>query len=176
MKPSEVTTIVAMLAAAYPAARMNEATVDVYELMLGDLDYQVARDAIARIIRTSKFLPTVAEILEAAATEAVGETRNALQAWGDVMQAIRRVGQYGLPKFKDPLVAECVKSLGWRYLCTADVPESVDRARFAELYNDLQRRERVATITAPGRLLPPKTEQAPELPGNVRELVRKVGR
>ena len=177
MTPTETKKVVGLLLAAFPNARMTEATVDLYERMLVDLDFGQAQDAVGRLICTSRFMPTIAEIREASADLSIGPARTGVAAWADVMLAIRRVGQYDLPTFEDPIVAECVRAMGWRYLCTADVPESVDRARFAELYNDLQRRTRVQTITAPGRLLPPpKAEQTAELPGNVRELTRKVGR
>lgn len=174
MKPSEAAAAVAVLLAAFPAARWSDSTVDVYERMLADLDYDLVRGAIGRIICSSKFLPTIAEIREAAAEISVGPTRSAVDAWGDVTMAVRRVGYVASPKFEDPVVAECVRVMGWRNLCLADVPESVDRARFCELYADLQKKQRVRDVSEPGRLLPPTGERA--LVGKVGDLLRKIER
>jgi hypothetical protein len=175
LTPAEAAKVVATLQAAYPAARWSEGTIALYELMLADLDVALTRDAVARIIRTSKFLPTVAEILDAAAEITVGPTRNGVDAWGDVGMAIRRVGSYGAPSFADPLVAECVRIMGWRNLCLGDSPEAADRARFCELYADLQRKQRVRDVSEPGRLLPAASRR-PELAGDVQGLLRRIGR
>ena len=165
-----------MLQAAYPAARWSEPTIDLYELMLAELDYELARGAIVRIIKSSKFLPTVAEILDAVADIGIGPMRSPVDAWGDVGMAIRRVGYIGVPKFGDPLVAECVRAMGWRSLCIGDSPEASDRARFCELYQDKQRKQRVLDVSEPGRLLPASGQRAhARLPAQVRELTAKIG-
>jgi hypothetical protein len=172
--PAEAAKAVLVLQSAYPGARMTEMTAELYEHLLADLDAEVAQRAIARLVCISKFLPTIAEIRDAAADVALGAARSGLEAWGDVLMAIRRTGSYGVPTFTDPLVAECVRILGWRTLCLGDSPEAVDRARFAELYVDLQRRRRQNDVSEPGRLLP--SREPAQLPGNVHELVRRVGR
>ncbi|HET7545167.1 MAG TPA: replicative helicase loader/inhibitor [Polyangiaceae bacterium] len=154
MTPAEAAKSVAVLAAAYPNARWATATIQVYEEMLGDLDFALVKRAISRLVCTSKFLPTIAEIREASADFALGAGRNAIDAWGDVTMAIRRIGSYGAPTFKDPLVGECVRIMGWRYLCLSESSEVADRARFAELYTDMQRKQRLSDLSEPGRLLP----------------------
>jgi hypothetical protein len=175
MKQSEAAKVVGMLQAAFPAARMTEATVVLYERLLVDLDFELASATIERLICTTKFCPTVSEIRDAAADIALGPSRSGVEAWGDVGQAIRRVGSYGMPKFEDPLVAECVRMMGWRNLCLGEAPEHTDRARFCELYQDLQRKQRLADVSEPGRLLPGHQE-ARQLPPNVRQLVQDVGK
>lgn len=176
MTPSEAAKLVALLQAAYPNARWSEGTIGVYEMVLVDQDFNVTGTAIHRLIRSTKFLPTIAEILEVMADIAVGPTRSGVDAWGDVGMAIRRIGSYGLPKFDDPIVAECVKALGWRHLCCGEASEAADRKNFCDMYNDLARRRRVLDVSEPGRLLPERSEQPPELPDNVRKLVQGVGR
>lgn len=173
MKPSEAAKVVGLLQAGFPAARMTEATVLLYERLLVDLDFELASATVERLICTSKFCPTVAEIRDAAADLALGPSRSGVEAWGDVGMAIRRVGSYGTPTFEDPLVAECVRIMGWRNLCLGEAPEHTDRARFCELYADLQRKQRVADVSVPGRLMPART---PELmTHNVRELTSGIG-
>jgi len=154
MTPAEAAKSVAVLAAAYPNARSSPATFQVYEEMLGDLDFELVKRAISRLVCTSKFLPTIAEIREASADLSLGPSRNPVDAWGDVTMAIRRVGSYGTPTFKDPLVGDCVRIMGWRNLCLGDSSEMADRARFADLYADMQRKQRMNDLSEPGRLLP----------------------
>jgi hypothetical protein len=103
--------------------------------------------------------------------------RSPVEAWGDVGMAIRRTGYIGVPRFSDPLVAECVRAMGWRNLCIGDSPEASDRARFCELYQDKQRKQRLFDVSEPGRLLPASSDSShAQLPANVRLLTREVGR
>jgi hypothetical protein len=171
--PVEAAKAVALLQGAYPGARWSESTVELYEAMLAELDFELARAAIVRIVRSSKFLPTIAEILDAVADVGIGPMRSPVEAWGDVTMAIRRVGYIGVPEFEDPLVGDCVRALGWRTLCIGETPEGVDRARFCELYQDLQRKRRLADVSEPARLLPGR--EPARLPARVRELTTGIG-
>src|SRR6185369_4442715 len=175
MTPAEAAKSVAVLAAAYPNARWAAATIQVYEEMLGDLDFQLVKRAISRLVCTSKFLPTIAEIREASADLSLGPSRSPIDAWGDVTMAIRRIGSYFTPKINDPLVADCVRIMGWRNLCLGDSSEMADRARFAELYGDMQRKQRLNDLSEPGLLLP--EARTHELQArNVVELTDWIGR
>lgn len=186
MKRREVAQIVATLAAAYPNAQVSEATSAVYERMLLDLDFETTERAVARLLGTSRFLPTIAEIRGAAADLALGPVRSGAEAWLDVIEEIRRVGQYEAPKFADPLVAEIVRKCGWYGLCTDDNLVS-DRARFIEAYDAAAGRKRAdvasgiplpATAALEARSLPPAPQAKPALQvapaNNVEELQRTV--
>lgn len=65
MTPVEASKLVAMLMAAYPNARVPDGTVVVYESFLVELEVGRAAKAVHTIIRSSKFMPTVAEIVTA---------------------------------------------------------------------------------------------------------------
>lgn len=54
-----------MLMAAYPNARVPDGTVLLYESILVDLDRDRCVEAVRKIIKTSKFFPTIAEIVTA---------------------------------------------------------------------------------------------------------------
>lgn len=177
MKESEVTELVAVLVAAFPRPPIAEKTVAIYEQMLRDLAVEVAHRAVARLVATSKWLPTIAEIRAAAVEAQLGARRAGAEAWGDVNDAVRRVGRYGTPKFADPLVAEAVRSLGWLAICdsTNDV---ADRARFIELYDSLAVRARGdqvagATLALPKPATRPRGIQGP---ASANELVQSVSR
>jgi len=65
MKHSEAAELVLMMLAAFPSAKVTDSTSQVYEGMLADIDVAVARRAVHKLIATSKWFPTVAEIREA---------------------------------------------------------------------------------------------------------------
>jgi len=67
VKRSEAAELVMMLMGAFPNAKTSESTSQVYETLLVDLDVAVARRAVARLVATSRFLPSIAEIREASA-------------------------------------------------------------------------------------------------------------
>lgn len=145
MKQSEAAKLVAMLIAAYPHSQVSEATSRVYERMLADIDADVASRAIERLIATSRYLPTVADIRATVVDLDRGPVRCGVDAWCDVLGEIRRVGYMGEPHFDDPLVAEIVARWGWRRICLDGGVES-DRARFAELYDALAARQRANAV------------------------------
>jgi len=160
MKPQESAELVTMLAVMFDRPPMPEAKVRMYERLLLDLDFETAKAGINHLMATSKFLPSIAEIREEAVTTKVGPVRLGMEAWGDVVEAIRKHGVYpslmpGAPKleFADPIVAECVRVMGWRELCLSE-NDMADRSRFCDLYNGLAGRQRVNEVT--GRQLPEK--------------------
>ena len=140
MTEAQVTKLVAVLAAAYPAAKGDAGTVAAYQRMLGDLDYPAANAAVEKLLATSKWLPTIAEIREATLALSAGEIRPGGEAWGDVLKAIRRFGYMRTPgrdfQFEDPVILETVKAMSWQELCTSE-NQVADRARFIELYDKL---------------------------------------
>jgi hypothetical protein len=148
----EAAQLMAMLVAQWPQSTVSSKTSQLYEAHLLDLDFQAAQVAVSRIAKTTRWLPTVAEIREVTCDVIHGPKRLGGEAWGDVLAEIRRVGAYDVPKFKDPATAECVRLLDWRGLCLG-TNEVADRARFVELYEGLQDRARLDVIA--GHALPP---------------------
>lgn len=133
MTPAETAKITAVLMLAYP-----DRSFALYERLLADLDYATTNAAIERLVATSKWPPTIAEIREAALALVVGELRPGGEAWGDVLHAIGTYGNARTPgvhfDFGDPIVAQCVTALKWRELCLSE-NQAADRARFIELYD-----------------------------------------
>jgi hypothetical protein len=137
----EAAKLVAAMIAAFPQARVTPGTSPVYERMLADLDYVAAQAAVERLIATSRFMPTVAELRSTVLDLTHGERRPGGEAWGDVLKAIGRVGKYRTPTFADQSVARAVTALGWENICDSD-NQVADRARFIELYDQLATSER----------------------------------
>lgn len=173
MTKSEAAKLVAMLLNAYPQAQFGPASSALYETLLADLDECEARAAICRLVQTTKWLPTIAEIRAMAAELKHGPKRLGAEGWGDVVDAVRRVGAYRpAPPFDDPIVGECVRLMGWRNLCHSE-NGAADRARFIELFDGLSERERTNIIASP-RL------QAPEHAGLIgpeaKRLLGQIGK
>lgn len=147
MTQAESIELVTKLFASYIDSRPSEENADAYSYMLRDLDYPLARAAVQKLIATSKFLPSIAEIRAAALDEQNGPKRLGLEAWGDVTSEIRRVGAYGAPEFADEIAAECVRQMGWRRLCHG-TNDAADRARFVELYEGLTQRHRQIAVSS----------------------------
>lgn len=150
MTKKQVSQLVAVIMAAWPANKVSEATTSIYETMLSDLDDGVATQAVARLMATAKFLPTIAEIRAAAALVQTGHARAGLEAWGDVLREVSRTGAYRIPCFEDRLVGVCVSSLGWRNICLSE-NQAAERARFIEMYDRMAERYRVES-TMPSHL------------------------
>jgi hypothetical protein len=153
MKQVEVAELVTMLTLAFPRPVIQEGTMRLYEKMLIDLDKDKAHAAVARLIGTAKFLPTIAEIRSASADLVMGPRRVGAEAWGDVNEAVRKFGRYRAPVFSDPIVAECVRCFGWQSICDS-TNDIADRARFVELYDQLAARVRSDQVAGPSLALP----------------------
>lgn len=168
-----------LLAAAYPTQiqRLSpdetKAWAEIYGRSIVDLELGAARAAVERLVRTSTWLPTIAELREAAVHVNGGRRRAGAEAWGDVAQMIGRWGQYREPgvdfDFDDALVAKLVRDFGWRRLCQSE-DITADRARFITAYDQLaieQRKDAAASPGARGAL--------PAAPAQRRQLAKAAG-
>lgn len=150
MTDSETARIVAVLMASFPHNRATPATSSAYENMLRDLEYGAVNAAISKLLATCKFMPTIAEIREAALSLAQGEIKPGGEAWGSVLKAIRASGVHRTPgadfTFADPVTAKCVALLNWAELCNSE-NTAADRARFIELYDRLAKTHRIEQLS-----------------------------
>lgn len=123
---------------------------DIFKQTLSDIDGDLLRASALKIISTSKWFPSVAELREAALDIAEPNgRRTGLEAWGDVVAAFHRDGgQYGNPQFDDPIASEVVRMLGWQTLCLSE-DQTADRARFIDGYNAIASCRRNETLTLP---------------------------
>lgn len=145
----DVLEVMAILSAAYPNFQLTPETVQVYRRMLDDIDGEVLRAAATSCIRTSKWFPTVAELV-AAATEIMANTLalpTAAEAWGQVERRMRlperlyHDGRHLRPKPLLPIIEDMVTALGgWSALRRSENMVA-DRARFLEGYNAMVARE-----------------------------------
>lgn len=94
---------------------------------------------------TNKFKPTVAELREIYTDLVSPVLSDWSEGWEKVSKAIGHYGMYqeaaAMESF-DEVTREVVKRLGFQNICLSENIVA-DRARFAEIYQDIQRRKRI---------------------------------
>ncbi|WP_096201917.1 replicative helicase loader/inhibitor [Bacillus sp. FJAT-45350] len=146
MNRKEIMNLLALATANFPSMQERDLkpTAVLWEKSLSDIPYNVAEKAIIKVLSTSKFFPTLAEIREAASQLTTPRTLDAIEAWGLVVQAIRRYGFYQEAKAMESLppdVAEMVKRFTWRELCLNEEPDIL-RAQFRMAWETQSKRKK----------------------------------
>ena len=117
--------------------------IELYLQFTHDLPTDVLDKAVKKVITECKFLPTVAEIIEAArglVAEAEPEARvkTWAEAWGEIEKAMYRTPWGRTPTFSTPEISEAVFSFGWSTLHTAEAREMPTiRAQIRRMYEDI---------------------------------------
>ena len=151
MNKGEAMKLLATLRAAWPRQEVGQDTAAVYAAMLADLPLEEAKAAVQLLVQTSRFFPTIAEIREKVAEARCGDLTAPELAWGEVQEAIGRVGSYHRPLFANPAIQRAVDAIGWRAICL-DENLSATRARFLDAYKAA--RAQAIEAVATGRALP----------------------
>lgn len=138
MNKQQFATLAIAMKSAYPASKILEdnASMDFWFMMLQDIDYKVAENAIAEHICTNIYPPNIAEIRKLCADRMQKPVLPFDEAWGVVQKALRDYGFYNPEKAfatMDELTLSVVKNLGWLRLCMSENP-TADRANFREAY------------------------------------------
>jgi len=164
MNRNEAAKLVAILSAAYPQAQTRPEMAAAYFMALSDVPYPAAERAVAVLMRTSKFLPTAAEIREVL-TDAVTGIEPWEAAWDELMQTVKQYGSYlHMPRnaeswggWSDDLVEMAVRHVGYENVCGADQEDlPTIRAQFRNAYQtEAGRRKKIvqtgdAALSLPG--------------------------
>lgn len=86
MTEVEAAKLIKVLQEAYPRAEFTEGRIEIYTQLLADLPYAAAQKAVLKLIATSPFLPTVAEIRKATAEYMHGPLPDADEAYREARQ------------------------------------------------------------------------------------------
>lgn len=141
MTKTETTKLLYFLrTAAANGATMTDEKAEVYAELLQDLDFAAAKAGALRLMHSAVFLPAPSEIRKAALEVSQGPAPDAIEAYGTVSDAVRHVGRYELPHFRDPITASVVRDFGWATICDSTHEESL-RARFLEAYRERAARQ-----------------------------------
>jgi len=138
MDKNQFATLAIGIKSAYPASKILEDTAskDFWYMLLSDIPYDVAKNAVMEHICTNVFAPNVAEIRKLCMERCKQPVPSFDEAWGVVQKAISK---YGLNNAQeafatmDELTLSVVKNLGWRNLCVSEAGEA-DRANFRMAY------------------------------------------
>lgn len=130
----------------FPNSKADGETIKFYVAALNDLSFAEVRAALAKLSRTAKFFPTVAEIYEAA--ESLRNTAQkksgvleAGEAWEEAMRNVRENHVYKPWVFTTPEVEQAVKQFGKMEL--VELKEdgvNTARAQFMRIYEGCVRR------------------------------------
>lgn len=134
--------IIAPLMCAFPNAKITDDTIGIYALALSELSPEELQAGVLKCMRTCKFFPTIAEIMEKAQeiVEVVSDTqaRSCEDAWKEVLTQMEKAFVYRKPEFSTPEVEKAALSMGWTSLCNLLVDGmNTARAQFLRIYESV---------------------------------------
>lgn len=152
MEKRETAAILALLASAYPHAKVSKETAALYHEVWKDLSYEACQSAVGALIRTAEMFPSAATVRREALRQSGMLAPSAAEAWWQVTRLLREIGRYGRPEFADPTVKRAVEAIGWREICDSE-NQGVLRAHFIKLYDKLaEEHDRSALLSVVGEL------------------------
>jgi hypothetical protein len=143
MNRPETMKILAILASVWSSEPIDDAKITAYQWALADVPYRAVEVAAGKLLRTAKFFPKPAEIMELIVDDlpmvAPGE------AWETVQRQIRKHGYKGWDQvqFGDEAISAAVSSVGWRRMCLDDDQRYIRRDFDAALEAAQQRVRKV---------------------------------
>jgi hypothetical protein len=115
-----------------------------WQKLLNDIPYEVAEKAVSKVLMTSKFFPTVAEIREA--VESLKEKQSALPSAEDAWEEVsRKLDIYKTPTWSHPAIARVVKLIGFSNLCHSE-NIAIERGQFFKIYSAYEKREKDSEV------------------------------
>lgn len=131
-----------------------EATMEVYWQILKDLPDDAVQAAVLNILARHRYntLPTVGEVRTEALRLSQPQIPTALEAWGEVMRAIRKHGAPGQDEkalaSMSPVTRDVVRAIGWREICFCENADVI-RGQFRKAYEELAGRRREVQAMPP---------------------------
>ena len=133
--------IITMLFTAFGQGGESE-RMAMYVKKLQDVPVDVLDKACDKAIMESKYLPSIAELIQAA-KELVAHANGTdvvpfAEAWKEIEKQMHDVFVYGVPKFSRPEIKQTVDAFGWQELCemrTQDIP--IIRAQLKAIYESI---------------------------------------
>lgn len=138
--------------------------------MLKDIPLEVGQAAVKKVLSTTKFFPTIAEIREAAIELTQPKPMTAMEAWGDIIKAISNFGIYREQEAlasMAPQVTKVVKYFGWERICLSEEPDII-RAQFRMAWETQVKRDKEMSVLPMEvrDLITSITKALPEIPKN----------
>lgn len=132
---------------AYPNARITPRNIVTYAIALSELEPVELQAGVLKCMRTCKFFPSIAEIMEAAQNmiETVTNTKfkSPDEAWNEVQKQMHEAFIYKKPVFSTPEIEKAALSMDWRALCETPTEQiGTARAQFLRLYDSVCNRKK----------------------------------
>lgn len=156
--PDQISKLFNVLCAAYPHYAKDRTceeldfTLTVYQRMLADVDPALLDMAATHHTRSSKWFPSVAELIDSAHALMTIDDPNAEEAWLEVKRVLHRWHSDidPLPKFSSTIIDRSVEAIGLRALALMDMDdESAHRAHFMRIYAAFAQREKDRVVMLP---------------------------
>lgn len=164
MTQQETIKLFALIAAAYPRDKAfisaSAPMVELWTRLLADIPLSGAEAAIASHVNTSPFPPSIAEIRAwSVGGQCEGE---GAEAWGKLMQAVRKYGWCNQAEAKEYLGPEIWETMlrtfpNWLAFCMNENMEA-NRAHFLRMWESMAKKERLNRILPGGQSIAGRLE------------------
>lgn len=146
IEQAKVLTMLTKCAMNFPAANVSKETLAGYTDYFDRMGYSIEQlePALMKILATSKYFPSIAEIIEMIDTlPGPSGIFSADDAWAEVQEQVRMCYPYKAPTFSNPNVKKAVGYIGWQTICEANI-EYLDSVRlhFIQVYNSILKRKK----------------------------------
>jgi hypothetical protein len=154
VEKTEALKLLALLKTAYPRFFISndktevELQVGLWQELLGDIPFPVLQTAVKKLMLESPYPPVISDVRRTAIEIVHPRRVTAAEAWGEVLGAIRKYGQYrpdAAMASLSPLTAKIVRAMGFIDLCLSENAVA-DRAHFLRMYEEVAARENKETV------------------------------
>lgn len=146
MDKQEFSKIALAIKSAYPnfTVLQDNASKDIWYMMLADIPYNIAQPATLELLSTNKYPPSIAEFREKCTSYTTLPTKDYGEAWESVLRAVNKFGymqELEALESLDEITRRCVKRLGFINICHSE-NVTADRANFRIIYdNELKHKQ-----------------------------------
>ena len=164
-KQKEIIKMLCGFRQAFPNTKADSDTMLIYSYALMDMEVGLIYAAMMKILHTSTFFPSVAEIRSTAEKLLNFNSKNntlptAGEAWEEVQKQVRKVGPYSSQpwEFSCPEVEKAARQFGLMELCRLQENEvNTARAQFMRIYDRQQEKmKELREMKTVMQILPPE--------------------
>ena len=123
-----------------------------YTNVLSGIPTEILSRVCKKLILESKFLPSVAEIVEASRSligtiDESSRTKPWAEAWAEIEKQMQECFVYAQPQFSTKEIEKAVKMYGWHELCeTPSKDMRIAKAQLRDMYHEVCERSREESV------------------------------
>lgn len=143
----------ALLCSSFPDRNFDSKA---FWFLLIDLSDEKFLNAIQSICQSKVNIYPGTNVIAMIREKALSQDRLLLpaEAFEIVMREISNVGNYGTPRFNDPVVQKTVNAMGWKELCRSDTEDiNIVRSQFMKIFETFQSRAKDNVLVGNQNLL-----------------------